>query len=59
MAPPSPGSTQQDSASLEARLAERDRQVRGLLYLALAVIAFVFWRTGLDRIFTPGWWRLW
>ncbi len=38
---------------------ERTRQMRSLLLLALAVIVFSIWRAGIDRVFTPGWWRLW
>ncbi len=38
---------------------ERRRQVRGLLLLALLVLAVTIARTGLHHIFTPGWWRLW
>ncbi|MBS1820533.1 MAG: hypothetical protein JST61_00925 [Acidobacteria bacterium] len=38
---------------------ERRRQLRGLMLLAFAVMAFALWRAGLDRVFTPGWWRLW
>ncbi|MBS1801038.1 MAG: hypothetical protein JSS95_14585 [Acidobacteria bacterium] len=38
---------------------ERRRQLRGLLLLAIAFIAFSVWRFDLHRIFTPGWWRLW
>lgn len=38
---------------------ERRRQARGLILLALAVLVFSLLRFGLDRVFTPGWWRLW
>ena len=38
---------------------ERRRQMRGLLVLAVMAIVFVLVRFGLDRVFTPGWWRLW
>jgi hypothetical protein len=38
---------------------ERRRQVRGLLLLAAAAIAFAILRAGLHRVFTVGWWRLW
>ena len=38
---------------------ERRRQVRGLLLLALVVIAFAILRAGPHRVFTIGWWRLW
>ncbi len=38
---------------------ERRRQVRGLVLLALAAIGFAIFRFGVERVFTPGWWRLW
>ena len=38
---------------------ERRRQVRGLLLLAMLAIAFAIFRTGIHRVFTVGWWRLW
>jgi hypothetical protein len=38
---------------------ERRRQVRGLLLLALAAIAFAIVRAGIHHVFTRGWWRLW
>ena len=38
---------------------ERRRQVRGLLLLAIAAIAFAILRAGVHRVFTVGWWRLW
>jgi len=38
---------------------ERRRQLRGLLLLALLLIVFTLLRTGIHRIFTPGWWRIW
>ena len=41
------------------RQLERRRQVRGLLFLALAAIAFAILRAGVHRVFTVGWWRLW
>jgi hypothetical protein len=34
-------------------------QVRGLLWLAIAALVLSIWRTGLHRVFTQGWWRLW
>ena len=43
----------------DSRLAERRRQVRGLLLLALAAIVFAILRAGVHRVFTHGWWRLW
>jgi hypothetical protein len=39
--------------------AERVRQVRGLILLALAALLFAVLRAGVGRVFTPGWWRLW
>ena len=39
--------------------AERTRQVRGLLLLAIAAIAFAILRAGVKQTFNPGWWRLW
>ena len=38
---------------------ERRRQSRGLLWLALAAIAFAILRFGVHRVFTHGWWHLW
>ncbi len=38
---------------------ERQRQVRGLILLAVAAIVFSILRTGVHRVFTPGWWQLW
>lgn len=38
---------------------ERRRQVRGLLLLALVVLAAAIVRAGVHNVFTPGWWRLW
>lgn len=38
---------------------ERRRQVRGLLVLALAALAFAILRFGPQRVFPPGWWRVW
>jgi hypothetical protein len=44
----------------QRRNAERRRQLRGLLLLALAILLFSLLRVGLHRVFTPaGWWRLW
>jgi len=45
--------------SAVAQRLERRRQVRGLLLLALAAIAFAILRAGVPRVFTVGWWRLW
>ena len=39
--------------------AERRGQARGLVLLALAVLLLSLARFGFDRVFTPGWWRLW
>jgi hypothetical protein len=42
---------------------ERRAQIRGLLYLALAAIAFSILRAtlhgGIHAVFNRGWWRLW
>jgi hypothetical protein len=38
---------------------ERQRQVRGLLLIAAAALAFAVWRAGGLHAFNPGWWRLW
>jgi hypothetical protein len=38
---------------------ERRRQIRGLLLLALAAIAFAIFRAGIHNVFTRAWWRLW
>jgi hypothetical protein len=42
---------------------KRRAQIRGLLYLALAAIAFSILRAtlhgGLHSVFNRGWWRLW
>jgi hypothetical protein len=54
--------TRPDSQPVEsapARQLERRRQVRGLLLLALAAIAFAILRAGVPHVFTVGWWRLW
>jgi hypothetical protein len=67
-APPAiPAATREqlrDLATREARQhfgedRERRRQLRGLLVLALIVLAFSITRAGLGRVFTTGWWRLW
>ncbi|WP_260706508.1 hypothetical protein [Edaphobacter flagellatus] len=58
--PPPARSSQSSPASREKNLQlERLRQLRGLMLLAFAVIAFSMWRFGFSHIFTPGWWRLW
>ncbi len=38
---------------------ERRSQIRGLLLLAIAAIAFAIVRANPHHVFTPGWWRLW
>jgi hypothetical protein len=47
------------STGTDAHAAERRRQVRGLLLLALAAVVFAIVRAGVGRAFNPGWWRLW
>lgn len=56
MPPPPPLSESKHETRLNR---ERVRQLRGLMLLAFVVLAFAIWRAGLDRVFTPGWWRLW
>jgi len=43
----------------ERRQTERGRQVRGLLWLAAAVLLLRLLRAGPRSVFTPGWWRIW
>ncbi|HEY0162633.1 MAG TPA: hypothetical protein VGB69_08165 [Edaphobacter sp.] len=38
---------------------ERRRQLRGLMLLAFAVLAFCILRAGISHVFLAGWWRLW
>jgi hypothetical protein len=38
---------------------ERKRQVRGLVLLALAILAFSILRSGTHIVFPAGRWRLW
>ncbi|WP_263373059.1 hypothetical protein [Granulicella aggregans] len=38
---------------------ERVRQIRGLVWLAVAAVVFAVARAGGHRVFTPGWWRFW
>jgi hypothetical protein len=52
-----PTGKRQEPGRNEAR--ERRRQVRGLMWLALAAIVFAILRAGVHRVFTPGWWRIW
>jgi hypothetical protein len=51
--------TDQPNRRQDQHGAERVRQVRGLILLALAALLFAVLRAGLERVFTPGWWRLW
>jgi hypothetical protein len=41
---------------------ERRRQVRGLVYLAIAALAFALlraiWHGGVHSVFPHGWWRI-
>ncbi|MBS1815370.1 MAG: hypothetical protein JSS87_10880 [Acidobacteria bacterium] len=43
----------------ERDAAERKRQVRGLLLLALIVLVATLLHAGVRNVFLPGWWRLW
>ncbi len=57
---PNPTHAPKQSQSTRRKHAERRRQVRGLMLLAIAVLVFSLLRAGLHTIFTPrGWWRLW
>jgi hypothetical protein len=47
------------SSQSNAEQIERRRQLRGLILLAIVVLVFSVLRTGVHRVFTPGWWRLW
>ena len=38
---------------------ERRRQIRGLLLLAFAVMAFSILHAGIHNVFHPGWWHPW
>ena len=51
-----PSPFKQNSA---AHKAERRRQIRGLTFLALAILLLAVLRAGLPQVFTTGWWRLW
>jgi hypothetical protein len=44
---------------IDMRHLERRQQVRGLLMLAVAALAFAILRAGVHNVFTRGWWRLW
>ncbi len=52
-------STPPIAPEMKAKQRERRMQVRGMLWLAAAVLVFSLWRAGLHRVFTVGWWRLW
>ncbi|WP_263367509.1 hypothetical protein [Edaphobacter bradus] len=52
-----PDSTPQSSSQDEQQ--ERRRQLRGLIFLAMAVLVFSLLRAGIHHVFTPGWWRVW
>ena len=54
----SPGPENDSSATLR-RHAERRRQLRGLILLALVAAVFLVVRFGAARVFSAGWWRLW
>ncbi len=41
----------------ETEQQERRSQLRGLIYLAVAVLLFSLLRAGVHRVFTTGWWR--
>jgi hypothetical protein len=43
----------------EAEAVERRRQLRGLLWLALLILAASVARAGAQNVFPRGWWRLW
>ena len=59
------------SAAAQARLAERTARLRrrerdeersalrGLVWIALLILAGSIARAGLSRAFVPGWWRQW
>jgi hypothetical protein len=44
--------------SNDQKIQERRSQLRGLLYLAGAILLFAIARFGFSRVFTPFWWRL-
>jgi hypothetical protein len=37
----------------------RQQQIRGLVWIALAILTASILRAGVHRVFGPGWWRLW
>lgn len=43
----------------EAEAVERRRQLRGLLWLAVLILAASVARAGVQNVLSPGWWRLW
>ena len=56
------GPARDESIRLQAQTQlhrERRRQIRGLVFLAIAALFFAIFRAGVHRVFTPGWWRLW
>lgn len=48
-----------EALNREAEAVERRRQLRGLLWLALLILAASVARAGTQNVFTRGWWRLW
>jgi hypothetical protein len=59
MLAPKPSSVSGPDSRRQAFATERSQQLRGLIYLAFALIAFAILRFGFHRVFTPSWWRLW
>jgi hypothetical protein len=57
MAAPDPAQTTERRQA--TRQAERRRQIRGLLMLALVVLLLSMMRRGFHTVFAPNWWRLW
>lgn len=53
---PDPGRSRDFADALRQ---ERKRQVRGLVLLAFAILAFSILRKGPHIVFPAGWWRLW
>jgi hypothetical protein len=58
MASAAPTPAQTDELEQAAFWRERRAQVRGLLWLALAVLLFLLWRARPLLLFHAGWWRL-